>query len=942
MVRTTLAWLLVLGTWSFPARAAPEIDFEQDVGAVLVRRCAACHNGSDPKGGLDLSRRATALSGGESQLPAITPNNPENSYLLNRIRAGEMPPAGKGQPVTPAELARLEAWILAGAVWPANRVLSPFELTSQSRAGRDWWSLKKPQRPAVPTVSHADRVRSPIDAFVLAKLEQQDLEPAREADRATFIRRASFDLLGLPPAPKEIEAFVSDTAGDAYEQLVDRLLASPHYGERWARHWFDVVRFAESNGYETNTARANAWPYRDWVIRALNEDLPYPEFVFAQLAGDQRNADAATGFLVGGAHDVVGSPDVELTLQQRMNDLDDMVSTTAAAFLGLSVGCAKCHDHKFDPIAQRDYYALQAIFSGVQHGERELRTPESETSRRRLAELRNQLAEIEARAQAAWIQHQPLSQASILSSTPRRPPVNPLLNVDRFASVRARFVRFTILATNGSEPCLDELEILAADNPPRNLALASLGSRATASSVFDGGGSTLHQIDHLNDGHYGNSHSWISAEAGGGWVQVELTEPAEIDRVVWARDREGTFRDRLATRYKIEVSEAGDQWQTVANGGDRKSFDSRVQSPDPLSTESLPPGVADEVLRLRREAERLRMQAKQMSPQMVYAGNFMTPQPTHLLYRGEPLQRREQVAPGAIAAVGPPLALNPDAPDAERRVALAKWIGDPANPLAARVMVNRIWHYHFGQGLIKTPSDFGFNGGHPSHPDLLDWLATELIAQGWRPKAVHRQIMLSSTYRQASRFDAAAAAQDAAGRLLWRFTPRRLEAEPIRDAILWANGALDLRMGGPGYDVFEPNTNYVKVYLPKQSFGPAEWRRMVYQNKPRMRQDATFGEFDCPDSSQTTARRNTSTTALQALNLLNSSLIMQQAELFAERLERDAGSDRESQVRRAFWLAFGRAPDDDEMNSARRLVAEQGLSVFCRALYNANEFLYLN
>ena len=300
------------------------------------------------------------------------------------------------------------------------------------------------------------------------------------------------------------------------------------------------------------------------------------------------------------------------------------------------------------------------------------------------------------------------------------------------------------------------------------------------------------------------------------------------------------------------------------------------------------------------------------------------------------------MAPGAIAAVLPPLALRPDAAEAERRVALAKWIGDEGNPLTARIMVNRIWHYHFGQGLVKTPNDFGFNGGRPSHPELLDWLATEFVAQDWRPKALHRQIMLSSTYRQSSRYDAGAATKDASGRLLWRFSPRRIEAEAIRDAILWVSGSLDLRIVGPGYDAFEPNTNYVKVYTPKQTFGQAEWRRMVYQNKPRMRQDATFGEFDCPDSSQSTARRNVSTTALQALNLMNGSLVMQQAELFAKRLKHEAGAEIDSQVRHAFWLAFGRAPDDGELDLARRLVVEHGLLVFCRALYNANEFLYLN
>jgi hypothetical protein len=338
----------------------------------------------------------------------------------------------------------------------------------------------------------------------------------------------------------------------------------------------------------------------------------------------------------------------------------------------------------------------------------------------------------------------------------------------------------------------------------------------------------------------------------------------------------------------------------------------------------------------------LEKQIDELAPRQVYAGTFSKPEATHVLYRGEPLQPREQVAPGAIFSVAPALQLDIDAPDSERRMALARWITSDDNPLSARVMANRIWHYHFGQGLVRTPGDFGFNGGAASHPELLDWLATEFVAQGGRSKALHRAIMLSSTYRQASRHVPQAALQDAGARLLWRYPSRRLEAEPLRDSVLLATGALDLRMGGTGYDVFEPNTNYVKVYAPKRSFGPAEWRRMVYQTKPRMRQDATFGEFDCPDSSQSMARRNVSTTALQALNLLNGPFMVQQAALFAERIEREAGSAPADQVRRAFRLALGREPDAEESVAATSLVESQGLMIFCRALLNANEFLYLN
>jgi mono/diheme cytochrome c family protein len=934
-----LASLLLAGC---TVAAAEPVDFERQIAVTLARHCAECHNDSDPAGGLNLTQHDAALKGGESGQPAIVPGKSTESYLIERVAAGEMPPEGKGARVGAAELKQLEAWIDAGAPWPNGRVLSALETTSQNRAGRDWWSLKAVQRPPLPAVRNARWVRTPIDAFVLAALEAAGLEPSAEADRATFIRRASFDLLGLPPTQAEIVAFVADRAPDAYERLVDRMLASPRYGERWARHWLDVVRFGESNGYETNTARPNAWPYRDWLIGALNDDLPYDRFVLAQLAGDQVGQDAATGYLVAGAHDIVGSPDVELTLAQRMNDLDDMIATTGSAFLGLSVACARCHDHKFDPISQRDYYALQAVFAGVQHGERELHTAGTQSRDRERSELQAQRAKVQRQLQSLLARQQPLARVANPTSSALRPPLTARLNVDRFAPVRARFVRFTVLATSQLEPCLDELEVFAAGEEFTNLAAATTGAKATASSVFAGGTSNLHQLSHINDGRYGNSRSWISAETGGGWVQIELGEPALIECVIWGRDRDGAFKDRLPTRYKIEASEDGAAWQTMATSDDRGPYDPQATPPDTAKSESVPTDVAQKLEALRGEVAALSERIERLAPQQIYAGTFVEPPPMHLLYRGEAMQKRKPVAPGAVSAVGSPLALAESTNDAERRLALARWIADEKNPLSARVMVNRIWHYHFGQGLVRTPSDFGFNGGQASHPALLDWMATEFIASGGRAKPLHRKLMLSSTYRQASTARAAPLATDATNRLLWRFSPRRLEAEAIRDAVLATSGALDLRMGGPGYDVFEPNTNYVKVYVPKKAFGADDWRRMVYQNKPRMRQDATFGEFDCPDSSQTMARRNVSTTALQALNLLNGPFMVEQAGLFAERLKRDAGDDQQMQIRSAFWLALGREPDEDELSAAQALVAREGLLAFCRALYNANEFLHLN
>ncbi len=792
------------------------------------------------------------------------------------------------------------------------------------------WAFRPVARPAVPPIS-SGQARNPIDNFIFARLEKAGLKPSPEADRATLIRRLKFDLLGLPPTPEEIDAFVSDPAPDAYERLVERYLASPHFGERWARHWLDVVRFAESNGFEMNQPRPTAWPYRDYVIAAFNEDRPYDRFVREQLAGDALGADAATGFLVAGAWDQVKSPDPALTAQQRADELHDMVSTTGSAFLGLTVGCARCHNHKFDPVSMRDYYGLVAVFASVQHGERPLRSPEADQRRKEADELRRQLASLGAELQALEPLAQPKGPAG------RRLPVNARVNVERFAPVRAKFVRFVVEATNNLEPCLDELEVFTSGAEPRNVALASAGGKATSSGNFSAA-PALHRLEHVNDGHYGNGRSWISDEVGRGWVQVELREPALIDRVVWGRDREGVYADRLPTRYRIEVAAESGSWTVVASSADRLPFGSAAPS--------VPAGLADgEQATYRRlvarRAELERRLAELERAAMVYAGRFTLPEPTRRLQRGGATQPREIIAPAALAAFGEPLKLAADAPEQQRRLALAKWITDPRHPLTARVIVNRLWQYHFGQGIVATPSDFGLNGGKPSHPELLDWLADELVTHAWSLKHVHRLIVLSATYRQAGAAHERGLAADAQDRLLWRFPPRRLEAEPLRDAVLAVSGKLDLRMGGPGFDLFEPNTNYVKVYMPKKEFGPPEWRRMIYQSKPRMQLDDTFGAFDCPDAGQIAPKRGSSTTALQALNLMNGRFLVQQAGFFGERLKREAGDDAPAQVRRGFRLAFGRSPSAEESAAAVALVRAHGLTAFCRAMLNANEFLYV-
>ena len=780
-------------------RIEAPVDFETQIAPIILRRCSGCHNPSDNAGGLNLLSLETALAGGKSGEPAIKPSDIDDSYVITRLEAGEMPPAGKGNPPTPEEVATLKRWIETGAAWPKNRVLSQFELTTDTRAGRDWWALERPVRPVVPAVKNAAWVRTPIDAFVLAKLEAAGLEPSPEADRATLVRRATLDVLGLPPTPEEVRQFVADRSPDAYERLIDRLLASPHYGECWGRHWLDVMRFAESDGKETNQHRDNAWPYRDYVIQSLNADKPYTQFIIEQLAGDQVGAGVATGFLVAGATDVVKSPDVELDADAAPRRLGRYGNDDGAAFLGLTVGCAKCHDHKFDPISQHDYYALQAIFAGVQHGEREIQGPGSAEIRRQREQIQTQIAAAEQARASIGLQSEPLAQVGTRSAPVAkvRPRVHALGNVDRFAPVEARFVRFTVRKTNNLEPCIDELEIFSAGPQPHNVALASAGGIATASGVYANGSVSIHQLSHINDGKFGNSWSWISNETGRGSVQIELHQPTSIDRVAWARDREGSFNDRLPIDYSIEVAMEPGKWQVVATSDDRHPYQAGAEPEEP-SADQLPPAKAAERKELDAKIASLEKQLSKLRPKMVYAGVFEKPETTYRLYRGEPMQRREEVNPGAIAAVGRALAFAPFAPDAERRFG--------PGPLDCR-RKQPAHRSRDGQPHLALPfwprtdaaaERFRLQRRTPFAPSVARLAGHGVCGRRLAVKSIHRLILLSSTYRQASTIRPEAAAIDGADTLLWRFRTRRLPAETIRDSILAVSGELGLDDGRAG------------------------------------------------------------------------------------------------------------------------------------------------
>ena len=941
--------------------ATRAVDFVKDIRPLFESKCYSCHGPEKQKGQLRLDRKADALKGGDSHAPDIVSGKSADSPLIHFV-AGlvpdmQMPP--KGEPLTKEQVGLLRAWIDQGAQWPDDG----------SGVSAKHWAWQPVKRPAVPQIGNRQSaIGNPIDRFLLAKLAEKNLTYSPPADARTLIRRLHFTVIGLPPPPEEVAAFEREfQIGDrqsAVGNLVDKLLASPHFGERWARHWLDVVRFAESNGYETNGTRKNAWPYRDWVIRAFNSDMPYDRFIAEQLAGDAFGADEATGFIVGGPTDVVKSPDPVLTANQRAEDLNDFAATTVSAFLGLTLHCARCHNHKFDPIATTDYYAVVACFAGVQHGERAVKPANAAELMAKADALRAQLAVVTRQLE----RFEPVAQTGTNASARLRPPVTRGLNLERFAPVAAKFLRFTIAETTQLEPCVDELEAFTAGDSPRNVALASAGAKATASSTLPG--YAIHKLAHVNDGLYGNDRSWISNERGKGWVQIEFAKAETIDRVQWSRDRDNVprYNDRLATRYRVEVSRDGAAWQTVATSDDRQAFGGKTPGGVTYSAEGMAPAEAARLAELLASRKKLEADiALATTFPMVYAGKFVKPGDTFRMHRGDPMQPREKVGPGALASFGPKLSLPADAPDQERRLALAKWLGSPENLLAARVIVNRIWHYHFGIGLVDTPSDFGLNGGRPSHPELLDWLASELVSSGWKLKHIHRLILTSEAFRQGRQYSVfsnqfsvkksgvagaptehwtlntdylkRAVAADASDRLLWHFPARRMEAEPLRDAMLAVSGKLDRTMGGPGFDLFEANSNYVKVYNSRADFGPTEFRRMVYQSKPRTELDNTFGAFDCPDAGQVSPKRTSSTTPLQALNLLNSPFAVQQAQFFAERVAGEAGQGIKAQVNRAFQLAFTREPTAEEVAVSVKLVEAHGLPALCRALFNANEFL---
>jgi hypothetical protein len=840
-----------------------------------------------------------------------------------------------------------------------------------TRAGPDWWSLQPIKRLTIPRVSNDIWSRNPIDPFILAKLRSHGLEPAVEADRETYIRRVTFDLIGLPPTPAEIDAFLKDRSPDAAERLVDRLLASPHYGERWARHWLDVARFGESDGFENDKLREHSWVYRDYVIRSFNADKPYPQFVAEQVAGDvmepiTRDGMAATGFLVAGPWDEIQNVTKSRIekLRCREEQQEELVAAMSQAFLGLTVQCARCHDHKFDPIPQHDYYAIKAAFDGVDHGSRPLLTPaqlkglDQQTAplKRRADELKSALAMIGGRL-AAPAKTAPASLAAgrfgrgfdprhgRLTIAPKPEYRTPPLTVECWTKLDSKR-GYNVMVAHLDKTSADHWEIYTHLNSGFFSAYLPGYAPADIVSNADIADGRWHHVAMTFDG------SLVKLWVDGRMVREQAVRRAHANQAggaLWIGGYGPTQIgcDGIVDEVRIsKVVRTFERQPDAPPATDSTTvalwhFDSVESSPVPPSR--LERGVLDALKRIgNAELARVEARLAAAKPPMGYIGTRFQPEPSVMFTRGDVRQPGAIVKPGVLSAVrvaGEPFATSPGAPEARRRLMFASWLTHPENPLTSRVMVNRIWHWHFGTGIVDTPSDFGYNGGRPSHPELLDWLASEFIRDGGSIKRLHKLIVLSATYRQSSAANPKAKLIDADNRLLWRFPARRLEAEAVRDAMLAAGGNLNRQIGGPSFRPFTVTVFNTHFYHLFDKDEPEFNRRTLYRMSIQTGKSPFLAALDCPSPSAVTPKRQMTTTPLQALALMNDPFVQRQANYLAARVTREAGADVERQVALAYRLTLGRSPKAPEREAAVKVACDHGLPTVCWALFNSSEFV---
>lgn len=986
---------------SMPALCADDIDFERTIRPLLLRSCGACHGPTVQKNGLRLDAKSFALKGGDGG-PVITAGNNLESELIRRVTSDDpeqrMPP--EGEPIPPSEIELLKNWIDQGANWPETE----YDRNAMTDSRLNHWAWQPvvdvEVSPLSASLAADEKVFNEIDQLIATKLSDKGLTYSPEADRKTLIRRLSFDLHGIPPSHDEVQQFIEDRQPLAYERLIDRMMSSPHYGERWARHWLDIAHYADTHGFERDQRRDNAWRYRDWVIRALNDDRPYDQFLKDQLAGDALRPDdpeaiAATGFLAAGPWDFVGqaeTPSPALKRLARADDLDDMVTQVMTAACGVTINCARCHDHKLDPISQREYYSMWAVFAGVKRGERIVSQAEQNELAKRKATLEQQLTVV--RSDLAKLRGDGWSLSDIVGGGDGRGSGQAGRGVDpgsgKTTDAKRGFLENA--AANIFHPSdvrfVDGV-VIPDGNDSGDVVVSSTGMVAhripnTSGKAWDAirngpvnsqFSTTLGGIDFAKDG-----HSLLSLHANSA-ITFDLNELRQngLPEALRLRSSVGYFgetprfgasfhvcldgeiaaehlglgRDDGLVEIDIEIPEtirfltlaATDHGNDI--GHDQICFaDAQLESQPAKRTEV----DAQQLAALTKKiAEFEQLIAGIPEPARIYATLTETPPAIHVLQRGNPEQPGDEVSPGAIACVSALSATFGDreTPESQRRIALANWITSPENPLTRRVIVNRLWHHHFGTGLVDTPSDFGLGGSRPSHPELLDWLAARLLKEGWSLKAMHRLMCLSAAYRQSSLTGDTEVAEkaskvDSENRLLWRQNPRRLDAESLRDAVLTVSGKLNSEMFGPGYRDFEYKEEYAPVYTYITADKPELWRRSIYRFVVRTTPDQFMATLDCPNAANLTPARNTTTTALQALALFNNDFMLRQAEYFAQRLLAESDKTNETQIQRAFQLAFGRDATDDEFVAANTLLKSRGLAELCRALLNSNEFVYVD
>lgn len=974
-------------------------DFRERVAPVFERHCLRCHNDEDKKGGLSLARRASLLAGGDSG-SIVDLAQPQRSLLLSSV-SGESPEMPKNSPaLSKAEVAALEAWIRAGAAWPEAVVLKDRQFDGQS-----WWSQQPLSRPAVPAlIASYPAPRNPVDAFIHARLAERKLTPSPVADRATLIRRVTYDLHGLPPDPDDVVSFVADSDPTAYERLVDRLLASPRYGERWARHWLDVVHYGDTHGYDKDKLRPNAWPYRDYVIRALNEDKPYDQFIQEQLAGDILWAGTvdgitATGFIAAGPWDFIGHaevPESKIDGQIARNlDRDDMVTTTLNAFCSLTVQCARCHNHKFDPVTQQDYYRLQAVFAAVDRADREFDLdPGTARERSDLRAQQQQLKstrqrlddEIQKTAGAPLKElNQRLAAAESSAAGQRRPEygyhsaIEPAADTVKWVQVDlGRQVALSRVAHVG---CWDDFNAIGAGfGFPRRYRIEASNDPQFERDVVLLVDRTQSDFPNPGTALQSSPVSGVTAR----YVRVTATRlaPRQNDFIfalaeLLVFDADGVNVAAMATVTALDSIEAPIRWsrKNLVDGvytGQGADDVTRLRTErDEMLQRLVPQAVREELARTDAALEEVQRRLKTLPlSQTVYAGMVYSgggaftgtgasggkPRTIRILKRGDVTTPAEEVGPGIVPLIpgeSGEFALPPDHSEGQRRVALARWITDERHPLTWRSMANRVWQFHLGRGIVDSPNDFGRMGQLPTHPELLDWLACSLRDRGETGpqrslKQLHRTIVLSGTYQQSSQSsadDAASAAQvDSTNSLYWRANRRKLDAEALRDTMLLVAGRLDDRLGGPAFQDFvieKPEHSPHYEYHLHNVEDPRSHRRSIYRFLVRSQTQPFMTTLDCADPSMIVDKRNETVTALQALALMNNKLVLAMSRHLAQRLTVAAATDPD-RLDLAFQLALCRRPTPEESAALLEYTRQHGLPQACRVILNLNEFAFVD